>query len=326
MAVILANSPEAVAQAVKLLLGGGIVALPTETVYGLAAHALDGAACEAVFKAKNRPLEDPLICHVLGIEQAQELAYVSPEAETLMEHFWPGPLTLVLPKKPCVPDSITAGLPTVAMRSPSHPLMRKVLEAAGVPLAAPSANPFGYISPTTAAHVAEQLGDVVPLILDGGPCSVGLESTILDLSNLETPRILRSGPILAETLAPFLKKPLLFKKTVVASGPMVAPGLLERHYSPRCPSSLFVDEAPEDARPHACLFFKKPTNFLKRPHRIVDWLTECGDVELAAHCFYAKLRTLDAQNLKHLYLQRIPGDGLAQVLNDRLERAASFKF
>lgn len=322
MGCIPGDSPGAVEQAAGLLSSGGVVALPTETVYGLAAHALNTAACQQVFDIKGRPLEDPLICHVLDVAAAQELAHISEPALALIKAFWPGPLTLILPKKPCVPDRITAGLPTVALRSPAHPLMRKVLGACGLPLAAPSANPFGYISPTSAQHVQDQLGERLPLILDGGPCSIGVESTILDLSDPRHPRILRMGPLLPETLAPVLGTQPPIHTQAQRTGALPAPGLLQRHYSPRCPSSLFDQAPPEDSRPHACLYFNKPSPEATRPHRTLAWLTDVHSLEQAAQHLYAQLRALDLQKHQHLYLQKVPGTGLAHTLNERLKRAA----
>ena len=176
-----------------VLRDGGLVALPTETVYGLAANALDARACRAIFRAKGRPTQDPLIVHVLDLAHAEELATFHPLARRLARRFWPGPLTLVLPKKICIPDIVTADRATVAIRSPAHPLTRQLLRRAGIPLAAPSANPFGYISPTTAAHVRDSLGKKISYILNGGACSVGVESTILDLTNPAALKILRKN-------------------------------------------------------------------------------------------------------------------------------------
>jgi L-threonylcarbamoyladenylate synthase len=181
----------------RVLREGGLVAIPTETVYGLAAHALDARACRAIFRAKGRPANDPLIVHVLDLAHAEQLAEFNDAARRLTRAFWPGPLTLVLPKRACVPAIVTSGGATVALRAPSHPLARRLLKLAGVPLAAPSANPFSYISPTTAAHVRDGLGARIPHILDGGECDVGVESTVVDLTQPSRPRILRPGAISA---------------------------------------------------------------------------------------------------------------------------------
>lgn len=187
-------------EAVRILKNGGLVAFPTETVYGLGADALDPLAVAKIFEAKERPTFDPLIVHVPDVEEAKALAAKFPPlAERLAEAFWPGPLTLVLPKKPCVPDLVTSGLPTVALRAPAHPLALELLRAFGGALAAPSANLFGHISPTTAGHVVRSLGQRVDLVLDGGPCRVGVESTVLSLIE-ETPVLLRHGGVSLEEL------------------------------------------------------------------------------------------------------------------------------
>jgi L-threonylcarbamoyladenylate synthase len=177
------------------LRAGELVAVPSETVYGLAADALSAKACRGIFRAKDRPAADPLIVHVASIAQAGSIAELSEPARKLMRKFWPGPLTLVLPKKPAVPDVVTSGQPSVAVRMPGHPLFLKLLALTGTPLAAPSANPFGYVSPTTAQHVQDGLGKRIRYILDGGPCEVGVESTILDLRDPLRPRLLRPGKI-----------------------------------------------------------------------------------------------------------------------------------
>src|SRR4051812_21102325 len=185
---------------------GELVAIPTETVYGLAGHALDEKACRAIFRAKGRPANDPLIVHVLDLAHAEQLAEFNDTARRVAEKFWPGPLTLVLPRKACVPDIVTSGGDTVALRAPAHPLARKLLELARLPLAAPSANPFSYISPTSAAHVQQGLGRRIKHILDGGESAVGVESTVLDLTNPAKPVILRPGAIDEKMLGGFLRR------------------------------------------------------------------------------------------------------------------------
>ena len=179
---------------------GELVAIPTETVYGLAAHALDARACRAIFRAKGRPANDPLIVHVLDLAHAEELAEFNEAARRVTRRFWPGPLTLVLPKKACVPDIVTSGGDTVALRAPAHPLARRILELARVPLAAPSANPFSYISPTSASHVRQGLGRRIKHILDGGESAVGVESTVLDLTT-DRPVLLRPGGVPVASVA-----------------------------------------------------------------------------------------------------------------------------
>ena len=192
---ILRGTPPALPHHARRLRAGELVAVPTETVYGLAANALDARACRRIFTAKGRPADDPLIVHIHALAQLSEVAEVNAAALKLAKKFWPGPLTLVLPKKSVVPSVVSAGLSSVAVRMPSHPLFRRLLKLAGVPLAAPSANLFGYVSPTSAEHVRAGLGKRIRSILDGGPCKVGLESTIVDLRDPRHPRLLRPGAI-----------------------------------------------------------------------------------------------------------------------------------
>jgi len=187
---------------------GDLVAVPSETVYGLAADALSAKACRKIFKAKGRPSSDPLIVHVGSIAQAASIAEIGPAARRVMRKFWPGPLTLVLPKKPAIPDIVTSGRPSVAVRMPAHPMFLKLLAEAGIPLAAPSANPFGYVSPTTAEHVQDGLGKKIKYILDGGPSEVGVESTILDLRDPRKPCLLRPGRVTRAALRRVLSKPI----------------------------------------------------------------------------------------------------------------------
>jgi L-threonylcarbamoyladenylate synthase len=202
---VLRGTPRNIALLARALRRGQLVAVPTETVYGLAANALSPAACAAIFRAKGRPANDPLIAHIHDLAQLDQLAHRNPAVEKLARAFWPGPLTIVLPKKPIVPDIATSGLPSVAIRMPAHPLFRALLKKCALPLAAPSANPFGYISPTRAAHVRDGLGKKIPRILDGGECAIGLESTIVDLRDPRRPAILRPGKISAKQIARVLR-------------------------------------------------------------------------------------------------------------------------
>ena len=242
------------------------MAVPTETVYGLAADALSPRACRAIFKAKGRPLTDPLIVHVPHATAAEALAEVTDEARILMRAFWPGPLTLVLKKRPCISDVITAGRNTVAVRCPAHPVMRRLLRLCGRPLAAPSANPFGGLSPTTAAHVQQGLGQRIRLIVDGGACRVGIESTIVDLSHPGRPRILRAGGITAAALATVLGRKIgqAGIRGLSAAHAQKAPGMLTRHYSPHTPLCLHnkITKAVLAAvGPHEGFLFFAPPRF-----------------------------------------------------------------
>ncbi|MBL7984887.1 MAG: threonylcarbamoyl-AMP synthase, partial [Flavobacteriales bacterium] len=230
------NSGSDLQQAAALLREGKLVAIPTETVYGLAANAYDAEAVLRIFEVKNRPTFDPLIVHVRDSDQVQEVARtIPPEALALMDRFWPGPLTLVLPKQPRVPDIVTSGLDTVGVRMPAHPMALELLRSLDFPLAAPSANPFGYISPTTAQHVGDQLGERIPYILDGGPCAVGVESTIIGWEE-GLPVLYRPGGLPLEAIEQVIGSVRPQVKHVLPA----APGMIESHYAPRKP--LFVGE------------------------------------------------------------------------------------
>lgn len=301
---------------------GGLVAMPTETVYGLAAHALDPKACRAIFRAKGRPAHDPLIVHVPGLAQAEQLAEFNETARRLARAFWPGPLTLVLPRKAGVPDIVTSGGPTVALRAPAHPLARRLLRLAGVPLAAPSANPFSYISPTSAEHVRQGLGTRIPHILDGGDCPIGVESTVLDLTRPERPRILRPGAVSAEQIARVLRTKVT---TVRRAGPvgsrLLAPGLLDRHYSPRTPLQLTGRPGAGDRRT-AVIRLRRPAGGAAPG---VYWLSRRGSLAEIARQLYRVLRTADAGGHDRILIERLPptAGGLAAAINDRLRRAAA---
>lgn len=317
-------TPSNLRRLARALRRGDLVAIPTETVYGLAAHALDPNACRAIFRAKGRPFHDPLIVHVPDLAHAEKLAEFNPTARKLARRFWPGPLTLVLPKKDCVPGIVTAGLDTVAIRSPSHPLSRRLLRLAGIPLAAPSANPFGYISPTSAAHVFDGLAGKIPHVLDGGSCRVGVESTILDLTNPARPSILRPGVITAKVLAKVLGTPVAQSaRGRVHPGQargMRAPGMLPLHYSPRTP--LFIKNRwtrlPPDV---AGISLRKPAGPTAGN---VFWLSEHGAETEVARNLYQVLRLADRGQHRQIWIESPSGEtgGLAAVVNDRLRRAA----
>ena len=307
---------------------GELVALPTETVYGLAAHALDQKACRKIFTAKRRPADDPLIVHVTGLREAARLAHFNAAARVLARQFWPGPLTLVLPRKPNVPDIVTSGQATVALRAPSHHLARALLRLSGIPLAAPSANPFGYVSPTTAAHVLNGLRGRIPHILDGGPCAVGVESTIVDVSDPENLRVLRPGAISTKELQACLRTAGLtgsVGNVRRAPAGVLAPGLLAHHYSPHTPLVVSNKLPALSSRPASLQTAKI---YWRRPARItgpnVLWLTERGATLEAARNLYAVLRQADAGRFTRILLEFNPGrvDALAVALADRLARAA----
>ena len=309
---------------------GELVAIPTETVYGLAANALDGRACQRIFAAKQRPAYDPLIVHVLDLRQAAKLAELTPQAIALAKRFWPGPLTLVLKKKKNVPDIVTAGRDTVAIRSPIHPLARKLLRLTGLPLAAPSANPFAYISPTTAEHVREGLGRRIKHILDGGACRIGVESTIISLHKPTKPRILRLGAISPAEIATALHCVVsVAKQKPGAQAPVsaLAPGMLDKHYSPKTRLVLVRKisgnvrrRAPRNS---AFIQFKKTAEARNQSNAFQ--LSRTGTVEDAARNLYAVLRRADHGGFTQIYSERAPVvlGPLAAAINDRLRRASA---
>lgn len=302
---------------------GGLVAIPTETVYGLAANARDPRACRRIFSLKGRPLLDPLIVHLSNADQIAELAEPVPGLQTLAEHCWPGPLTIVLPKKPVVDDLLTAGRPTVAIRLPAHPVARDLLTRCGGPLAAPSANPFGYLSPTKPQHVTASFGTDSPWVIDGGECDIGLESTILDLSKPHSPVILRPGHFTASDLSAILDQPVRQQKTVLPDHTAApAPGTFARHYSPHTPLRLFAGNPPPGpaADKTARVLLQRP----QQAHPGTFWLSENGDLAEAARHLYHVLRHLDQAGYARIECQLPPaGGGMADALRDRLHRAAA---
>lgn len=329
------------ARLARVLREGEIVGVPTETVYGLAGDALNAAACRKIFKAKGRPTNDPLIVHVWEMAQLDLLAERNDAAEKVARAFWPGPLTIVLPKKAVVPDLVTSGRPSVAVRMPKHPLFLELLKRCGRPLAAPSANPFGYISPTTAAHVRESLGGKIAHILDGGDAEVGLESTILDLRDPKKPAVLRPGAISAAQIAKVLGRRVgsVRKTKHAAAAGEIAPGMLSKHYSPRTAITLHrrlsgavVEALSAD---EAAVFIFKPTAVVARRGGVfrkgkdasranVFWLSEHGDLRRAARGLFGMLRALDGGQWMRIHAELAPGaDGFAVAINDRLTRAAA---
>lgn len=301
----------------ELLRTGNIVAIPTETVYGLAANAFDPDAVLKVFTAKARPSFDPLIVHIGRQEQLRLVVRELPEeAERLMKAFWPGPLTIVLPKQAEVPDIVTSGLDTVGVRMPSHPMALELLSQLAFPLAAPSANPFGYVSPTTARHVAEQLGEVVPYILDGGPCVVGVESTIIGWE-ADGWKLYRPGGIPVEDLEDVIGAVSMAPPRILP----VAPGQLESHYAPRIP--VLVGEVDRRLLEHA----KERVAVLAFQRSYDAWrtvaLSPSGDLAEAARNFFGALRELEASGAAMILAERFPDEGLGRAINDRLQRASA---
>lgn len=313
-----------VRQAASILQEGGLVAFPTETVYGLGANALNARAAARIFEVKNRPHFDPIIVHVADRAALTRLVREIPAAAaTLGERFWPGPLTLVLPKADIVPDIVTAGLTTVAVRVPDHPTALELLRESGLPIAAPSANPFGRISPTQAEHVREMLGDKIDYILDGGPCRVGVESTVLDVSG-DVPTLLRPGGLPVEEIEQVIGAVALPGQAKSStSSAMPAPGMLPRHYAPRTPLVILnadAESAQFESPRRGLLAFQPPRDTTS--YAAVEVLSKSGDLAEAAANFFAALRRLDALGLDVIHAEPFPEQGLGRALNDRLRRAA----
>ena len=316
--VVAAELESSVSRALELLDAGQVVALPTETVYGLAADALNPEAVARIFEAKERPLFDPLIVH---LPEQKALDQVS-ETETkivprLTQAFWPGPLTIVLRKRDAIPDIVTAGLETVAVRMSANPIFTKIVAKFGRPIAAPSANRFGQISPTQASHVLEELGGRIPLILDGGPTQHGIESTIVRIVNGSI-EILRSGPVTAERLADFA--PIIERESTSAR---IAPGQLPSHYAPR--AKLVVVDALESfsgrsGKRIAALSFRG--SIALQRYWTTAQLSERGDLREAAANLFQKLRELDRQNPDLIVAELVPEQGIGAAINERLRRAA----
>lgn len=304
-------------KAARIIQEGGLVAFPTETVYGLGADALNPYAVAAIFEVKNRPQFDPLIVHVGDLRQAEILVQkFPPQALKLAEKFWPGPLTLVLPKTSRVPDIVTSALPTVAIRVPNHPLALELIRESARPLAAPSANLFGQVSPTTAEHVRKSLGEKVALILDGGPCSVGVESTILSFAG-EEPLLLRPGGIPLEEIQNLIGSVRV--QTTAVEKPL-APGQLPQHYATRTPLVLEVSlEALPEGKKIGLLCLKEPPD--PSPYAAVEVLSNKGDLREAATNLFAALRRLDEQRLDLILARPVPHEGLGRAINDRLYKA-----
>jgi L-threonylcarbamoyladenylate synthase len=304
------QAPDGVSAILEALAARDPVALPTETVYGLAANALSPDACAKIFEAKKRPLSDPLIVHIPMIDWLPRLTSPTPTALALAEKFWPGPLTMVLPRQSLIPDIVTAGQDTVAIRMSAHPLFADVAQRFGKPLAAPSANRFGRISPTTSAHVLAELDGCIPFILDGGPCRHGIESTIIHVSN-EGLRILREGPITRDDLRAFAQ--ILEDPISVA-----APGGLKSHYAPRTPLFLEKHPAPRAEKTGLLAFSLPCEGFAK-----TEILSPTSDLHEAAANLYGAMRRLDEAGLDLIVAELIPETGIGAAIMERLRKAAA---
>jgi L-threonylcarbamoyladenylate synthase len=308
-----------IAKARAFLERGLVVAIPTETVYGLAANALDEDAVIQIFEIKRRPRFDPLIVHGASHEQLASYVTEFPEwAVALAGRFWPGPLTLVLPKRETIPDLVTSGLEKVAIRVPNHEMTLDLLSQLDFPLAAPSANPFGYVSPTSARHVFDQLGGQIPYILDGGECVVGLESTIITEHEGELV-VLRLGGVAVEEIESMVGPVRL--EIQATSNPM-APGSMQSHYAPRTPLKLgTIDISQHDPERIGVLSFETQYPGVPAGHQIV--LSPDGDLRTAAKHLFAGIRYLDSLGLSLILAEELPEIGLGRAINDRLRRASS---
>ena len=314
-----AELAHAVERAVDFLNAGEPVALPTETVYGLAADATRVDAAVKIFEAKDRPFFDPLIVHLPDLDWLDRITRTdSPIVAKLIEKFWPGPLTLVLPRRDLVPDLVTSGLDTVAVRMSAHPVFRAVCQRLGRPLAAPSANRFGRISPTTAAHVLSELDGRIPLIIDGGPTEHGIESTIIAVEENRI-RILRAGPLTAEILSEFGEV-----ETAVIGEIPNAPGQLKSHYAPRTPLRLAEQRTSNsEQRTAKCGLLAFTSSPDDAGFATVEILSPTGDLREAAATLFAKLRRLDEAGLDLILAEPVPEHGLGIAIMDRLRKAAA---
>ncbi|HMQ07667.1 MAG TPA: L-threonylcarbamoyladenylate synthase [Saprospiraceae bacterium] len=308
-------------KAKDLLVQGKLIAIPTETVYGLAGNALDTQVISRIFMVKNRPFFDPMILHTYNIQAIEDCITEWPDLYTmLMEHFMPGPLTLLCRKTVKVPDLLTAGSGKVAIRIPNHPLTLALLENLPFPLAAPSANPFGYISPTRPEHVALQLGNDIPYILDGGPCTVGVESTIIDFQE-EQIKVLRKGGVSIEALEALCGSVIVFEQST--SNPS-APGMLHSHYAPGTPlviappHTLLDHNTPDKI---GYLAFRKSSSELPLKNQKI--LSESGNLDEAARNLFSYLRELDEAGLDIICAEWVPEYGLGRAINDKLRRASN---
>lgn len=317
---LLPATDSGIAEAAALLRAGGLVAFPTETVYGLGADACDVTSVARIFAAKGRPTINPLIVHLAHAEEAAAYAPVDARAEALMEAFWPGPLTLVLPRRDdcALASAVSAGLPSVALRVPALPLARKLIAASGRPLAAPSANRSGTVSPTAPVHVIESLGHAVDAVITGGRCAIGLESSVIDLTG-EVATLLRPGAVTLEDLAQVLGGDVALGGASVEGVAQKSPGLLLKHYAPRLPLRLDAKQAQDG---EALLAFG-PDRFARGRAATVMNLSEQGDLEEAAANLFAMLRALDTAEHTGIAVMKVPAIGIGIAINDRLRRAAA---
>jgi len=331
---VLKPSFESLQDAAHILRAGGLVGMPTETVYGLGANAFDEKAAFAVFAAKQRPADNPLIVHICKIEQLSDIVASVPEnARRLMEAFWPGPLTIIMPKGEKIPYAVTAGLETVAVRWPVHEVAQRMIEAAGVPIAAPSANLSGRPSPTTAQHVFDDMDGRIPLIIDGGDCQVGLESTVVDATG-ERVVLLRPGGVTREMLQDVLGQEVKLGKGVMEplrdGEKALSPGLLHKHYAPKAQVRVVIgddekriayirEKAAQDEKPCVLCLEANAEKYGELP------ILSAGDSpETYAHNLFAALRSADDLGYSDVYAEGLSLDGVGLAVMNRIERAAGF--
>lgn len=337
---VITSGDEGIAEAVRLLRAGDIVAFPTETVYGLGADALNPGAVRRVFEAKGRPADNPLIAHISSVDDWRPLVkHIDARALALAEAFWPGPLTIVLPRSPAVPDEATAGLDTIGVRMPAHPLALELIARAGMPVAAPSANRSGKPSPTDAAAVLDDMAGRIPLILDGGSCSVGLESTVISLAT-DPPVLLRPGAVTPDELRPFLPGLTVHPSALapLGSGTTVAsPGMKYAHYAPNAQLTLatgtleeqratlmrlYDDAEARGGRP--VLLASDDTIHTVGRRRVVS-LGPRGDARVMAHRLFSALREIDSLNATHAFGETFEAEGVGLAMMNRLLRAAGYR-
>jgi len=308
-------------QKAKAFLATDVIGIPTETVYGLAANAFDAQLVARIFAVKNRPTFDPLIVHTFSLEEVEKLVTLFPSPlKKLAETFWPGPLTLLLPKKNEIPDIVTSGLPQVAIRIPAHPLTLNLLQNLSFPLAAPSANPFGYVSPTTAQHVIDQLGTKIPYVIDGGPCSIGLESTIVGMEENKV-TIYRMGGLKIEQIESIVGNVTL--KIQQHSNP-TAPGMLDSHYAPL--KKLYAgikEELFETFQAEQPFIINFQNSIEDYPTEFQLILSKTGNIEEAAANLFSYLRLADKSSASKIIAEMLPEIGLGRAVNDRLKRACN---
>lgn len=336
---ILQPTEDSILKAARVLREGGLIGLPTETVYGLAANALDAQAVLSIFAAKNRPADNPLIVHVPSPDDAIPLCHISPLSKALMDRFCPGPLTLLMPRKPTVLPVVNAGLESVAIRIPEHPVAQRVLRACRLPIAAPSANTSGKPSPTTAEHVYHDLRGKLPIILDGGECQVGLESTVIDMTR-DIPTVVRPGGITPEMLLEVLPEVRVADSVLrpLRDGEKaVSPGMMYKHYAPggtlsmvkgeqgnveRVCRSLY-EEAKNDGKTVRILAFEEHLSAYEGLE--VLSIGRLSEPETVSHKLFAVLRQMDDEGVEVLFSEVLPAEGLGLAIMNRLSRAAGFR-